>query len=301
MAGLAALAGSRLEGAGTKDEAWDWYRSILRSSRLIGRHGCTIQRIYGAKIHAVAGRLILRWAADPRVDAGLLRRALDETLADDALTPPVSDAIKLTYLMCLGDLEDPGAFEDTMRDFGRRLPLLGGNKEGLLDQLVRSPVVRRPVQRLRLRASNEVERSHRAIRLLFANWLAQADRPAEDRAQLAIRKPTWIYADDPTAPPAARAVSPEFLAQAIDQTAIARFWVGSELVAGEPYTPPWDGDGELARERRRRSALIVRLAAELFRRERGQFPATAGALLGPYFKALPEGIKAGEPIPTGAD
>ena len=66
FAGMAALEGSRLEDAGAGDEAWDWYLAMLRCSRLIGRHGVLMQREYGARIHSLAARCILRWAADPR-------------------------------------------------------------------------------------------------------------------------------------------------------------------------------------------------------------------------------------------
>jgi hypothetical protein len=55
------------------------------------------------------------------------------------------------------------------------------------------------------------------------------------------------------------------------------------------------------RERRRRAVLVVRLAAELYRREHGKPPATAGALLGPVLKELPEGIAADDPIPHGLE
>jgi hypothetical protein len=295
LAALAALEGSRLEGAGVKDGARGWYLAILRSSRLVGRHGSLVQRVYGAKIHALAARCILRWAADPGVDAGLLRRALAETLAADALTSPLSDAIKIDYLICQWDLADLGHFENTLREFGRRLPLLG---EGALDQFVLSPVVRNSAQRFRLIATNDVERSRRAIQLLFANWLAQADRPAAGRAPLAIQEPTWIYVDDPSAPPAARAVKPDVLRRAIGQTTIARFFFGSEFMQGGP---PWERDGVLARERRGRSVLIVRLAAELYRREHGASPASTGALVGPYLEELPGGIDSGDAIPKAVE
>ena len=58
------------------------------------------------------------------------------------------------------------------------------------------------------------------MRLLFANWLAQMDRPAAQRAPVAIKEPVLIYAADPTAPPAARAVAPEVLNKAIDHNAL---------------------------------------------------------------------------------
>jgi hypothetical protein len=47
--------------------------------------------------------------------------------------------------------------------------------------------------------------------------------------------------------------------------------------------------------------LIVKLAAELYRREQGKPPANAGALLGRYLTVLPGGIKIDDPIPAGID
>ena len=84
----------------------------------------------------------------------------------------------------------------------------------------------------------------------------------------------------------------------IDRTEMARF---CGRPRGHPGRPAWEGEGELARERRRRSVLIVRLAAEVYRREHGAAPATAGALVGRVLKDLPEGIAAAESIPTGLE
>jgi hypothetical protein len=296
FAGLAALEGSRLEEDGAREEAWTWFLAILRCSRLIGRHGVLVQRQFGARIHALAARCILRWAAQPRLGVESLRRALRETLEADALTPPVSEAIKLDYLCSLSPLESMTRFEGTMRDFGRPLSLFGGKQPSVLDPFVPWPI-RQSIYRAWLHASNELQRSQRAFRLLFANWLAQVDRPAEERAPLAVRNPTWIYVSDPAAPLAARAVSPEFLARALDGLEISFLWGPLP----EPGDPPWDGNGELVHERRRRSVLIVRLAAGLYRREHGVSPKKAGDLLGQELKQLPEGIAADDPIPAGLD
>jgi hypothetical protein len=43
------------------------------------------------------------------------------------------------------------------------------------------------------------------------------------------------------------------------------------------------------------------LAAELYRREHGQAPETAGALLSTYLKVLPEGIERDDPIPAAGE
>jgi hypothetical protein len=294
LASLAALEGSRHEEKAEMEEAWRWYRATLRSSRHVGRHGVIIERLVGAVIHETAARRILHWAADPRVDARLLRQALDDTLAADAMTPPVSETLKLEYLMYLRDMQELRVMVD-------EIPLPGG-RFGLLEQIVAATGAKPQVQRFRLQATNDVERSRRALRLVFANWLAQVDKPVSDRAAIAIRKPTLIYAGDPSAPPAARALDPEILDKAIDQTSLAQVMLRPVELSSGGGTPmtkaPWEGDGLLAREPRRRAVLIVKLAAELYRREHGRPPKTGGVLLGSYLKELPYGIQSNDAIPA---
>ena len=82
------------------------------------------------------------------------------------------------------------------------------------------------------------------MRLLYANWLAQVDRPAAERAPVAIRKPLAIYEADPTAPPAARAISPELLLKAIDRDPLLRT-IHHFDVPKDQRLPSrcWEGDG----------------------------------------------------------
>ena len=290
---LGGLEGSRYHDQGEMVEAWAWYRAILRSSRHVGKHGVSIERLMGAHMHKHAARRILDWASDSRVDARLLRKALDDTLAADAMTRPLSEALKIDYLMWLRDMDE---LRVTVND----IPMPGG-RFGVLEQMVKATGAKPQIQRVRLRATNDVERSRRVMRLLFANWLAQVDKPASKRAPIAIAGPTLIYAADPTAPPAARALAPEILDNAILNAALAQemFRPSYKHFTVDGSRVPWEGDGPLAREPRRRADLIVKLAAELYQRERGQAPTTAGALLGPYLKVLPEGIEPNDPIPTG--
>ncbi len=102
----------------------------------------------------------------------------------------------------------------------------------------------------------------------------------------------------PPPPPRPAPVGPEILARAFERTEMAGFLLG--LFSGPP-DPLWEGQGALARERRRRSVLTVRLAAELYRREHGAAPATAGVLLETVLKQLPEGIAETDPIPAGLE
>jgi hypothetical protein len=295
-AAMAALEGSRLEEQGGMAEAWKWYRAMLRSSRLVGRHGVLAERRFGADIHELAARSILRWASDPRVDAGMLRQALDDALTADSLTWPLSEVIKLDYVVVMREL-------DEMKFLPTEIPLPGG-KDGLLEHLLPagSGGGRREIQQFRFRASNEIERSRRAIRLVYANWLSQVDKPAAERAPGASHRGVLIYEADQADPPAARAVAPEMLARAIDETLVAKLLVRvGDTDRNEAGFPSWERDGVFARERRRRSVLLVKLAAELYRRERRQHAASAGDLLGTHLKQLPEGVGRDDPIPDGIE
>jgi hypothetical protein len=294
---LADLEGTRLEEQGAMGEAWSWYKASLRSSRHVGRHGVAIERLIGAAIFESSCRRITHWAADPRVDAALLRRALADTLAADALTFPLSENLKLDYLICLRDLDELRAMPD-------EIPMPGG-ANGWLDRAAKATGTKIALQRIRFQGTNDVERSRRVLRLLFANWLPQLDKPAADRAPLAVSKPTLIYAADPSAPPAARAIAPEDLDAAIGCTSLAQQFFRPGFWKPQPTRSfredAWEGNGNLAREPRRRAVLIVKLAAELYRREHGKPPANAGALLGAYLKELPAGIAREEPIPDRID
>jgi hypothetical protein len=292
LSALAGLEGSRDQESGAMEDAWRWYRAMLRSSRHVGTHGVIVERLVGAAIHEAAARHIVAWAADQRTDAKLLRRALAETLAADALTSPVSENLKREYLMYLRDIGE-------LRILVNGVPLLlPGRETGWLERMIEAAGAKPQVQRWRVRATNDVERSRRVLRLVFANWLAQVDKPPSKRAAIAVEKPTVIYAADPSAPAAARAMAPQDLDKAIDRTSLAReIFHRRDAEKTSIAETPWEGDGPLARELRRRGVLIVKLAAELYRREQGRPPATAGALLGNYLHELPEGIAAGDPIP----
>ena len=211
---MSALESSRLEEEGALAEAWSWYKDMLRASRHVGRHGAVIERAVGAREFEFAARRIVHWSADARVDAALLRRALADTVAADALTPPLSVSMKIQYLICQRDL-------DELRVMVGDIPMPGG-QNGWLEKALGATKAKAPIQRARLKITNDVERSRRVLRLLYANWLPQMDKPANERAPIAIRSPTLIYANDVTAPAAARAIAPEDLDAVIGQTLLAQ-------------------------------------------------------------------------------
>jgi hypothetical protein len=276
------------------DEAWKWYKAILRCSRHVGKRGFMVARTIGASLHQIASCSIIRWADDPRADARLLREALDDVLAADAMTPLLSDVLKVEYVAHLRDL-------DELRVMVDELPLPGG----LLGQAVSLALpknVRGTIQRARLRAGQDDVRSRRVLQLLLANWLPQVDRPVAQRAPFAIKEPIPIFAPDPSAPASAQAVAPEVLQRLLAESSLADFIFRPKGAGwGSLQMSLWEEDGPLVRERRRRSQLIVRLAARLYEREQGGYPAKAERLLGLYLKALPEGVAPEDSIPLKLD
>jgi hypothetical protein len=291
---LAGPEGSRHEEANEMAEAWRWYRASLRASRHVGKRGVIIERMIGASLHEQATRRILSWAANPRVDSPLLRQALADTIAADAMTPPLSQNLKFEYVIFLRDLNELRVLVDD-------IPLPGGPL-GTLAEKALPRGARHSFQRTRLSLSNDDERSRRLLRLLLANWLPQVDRPESERVPMAISGPTPIFAADPRAPASAQVLAPEVLDRLLSESLLANFIFRPNLKNfGSLQMSIWDEDGPLARERRRRSALIVRLAAELYKRERGKAPASAGDLVAPYLKDLPEGIGPNDPIPGDSE
>ena len=183
-----------------------------------------------------------------------------------------------------------------MLDFGRPT-VYGGRQTGLLDRLVPWGA-RLPVQRFRLDASNELERSRRVFRLLFANWLAQVDRPAGAPGSAGDPKTDLDLCRRPVRPRRGPRRESGIPGQG-PRPARDRGFCSARV--RNRATRPGRARASWRQERRRRSVLIVRLAAELYRREHGAAPATAGALLGTVLKELPEGIAADDPIPAGPE
>ena len=278
---LAVLQGTKLEGEGDLEGALDWYLALLRSSRHCGRRGVIIERIIGMAIHRWAFNHLTRWAADPKVDSKLLRRALD---AADAATAPISDGLKAEYLSFLHSLADPELMLRTYDSLATQTSAGGSATQWPLRW---SP----NVNRVRRRALNEPERSRRVVRLVFANWLAYCDRPPNQRPPKVLPNPTItgkdpakalladLFVVDATAPEGARALPPEKVAA----------WFASTIDA-EMALPAFSAvENALASERSLQGNLLVTLANELHKREHGKYPDRVEDLVGPYLKVLPEG------------
>jgi hypothetical protein len=202
------------------------------------------------------------WAANPGVRPALLREALDEVITLEKTRPPISHAYKAEYINIMGYINQSQGLD----------PVSHRNQEEHT-WLEGMPVY----EAVRWFLQNERERNRRVVRLLFANWLAQCDKPWMERA--ASTGPFRIC-DDPAAPLAARSLPAEELAHWVELAPvandIARTIPRMETIADQDRLD-W-------------GSLIVALAEQLHLRQYGFVPVRPEELVGRYLKALPEGF-----------
>jgi hypothetical protein len=249
FARLAVLEAARLTAQGRIDESWDWYRSVLRSSRHIGMHACALWRLVGVAMQAIAADAIISWSARPEVTAAQLRKALDETRAIDAMTPPASDCFKAEYLATINSLDEAeaelGGAATVFNLFGAR------------------------------------EHARRSLRLIFANWLSQVDRPRFQRTEIHRGEPD-LYERDSAAPPGSPSAANIQSQCGLSSPGPSSVLLKLMLPAGLPVI-----DG-IDREEVRRRALILAVALELYDREHGELPPSLEALVrAGYLKSIP--------------
>lgn len=281
---LALLEGSRLEERGDMAGAWTWYRAVLRAIHHVGRHGTVYRRSVAQGWHNDLLARLTRWAADPRTTPAMLRRALDDAVACEALAPSESYTLKAEYLDVDRMLDGaeapavlpPGSWLQPIPSLDFRL----------------TPAQAETVYGAWRIWRREPERSRLAIRLAIAHWIAQVEQSPASRPK---DPPTsWLTFEfdplGPEAPAKARALSPRALAGWLRSTVDANFLLGS-----------WGWTAVRKTEQANRRALLILLASQLHRRDHGSDPPSPEALVGPYLGSLPDAVDDGseQAMPAG--
>jgi hypothetical protein len=277
LALLALLEGGRREEGGDMAGAWDCYRAVLRSTALGARRGAMAERHHGSVRHGWLRNRLDTWMADPRTTIPQLRTALEEAVKTRPRPEWHAFSLRMEYLDWMRQLETMKHPNLYALEWDRAYRL---GDMGLPDDVIASLYHAR---RFLLR---EPERSRRAIRLLFANWLAQAEGPEWQRRKPAVqatfRDATQtdqvpLYPVGPEAPAGARVLSPRELAS----------WIVSaydmKVIEMSKFGP-----SVRRREQAGYRELVIALATEIYRRERGAPPPTEGALVGTYLQSLPD-------------
>jgi hypothetical protein len=293
LSDLVLLEGSKRQEGGDTSGAWECYRAILRMTVHVNRRGSLDQQ---NRVNVVLGRGALRqrlatWAADPRTTIPQLKSALDEVLETEPNPEWDSFALKLGYLEIMGSLERP-------LDPLRQQEIEGERTFRLGDMQLSADIVG-SIEAARRFLLREPERSRRVLGLLWANWLAHVEtreqRPQKPtvRAVLTAIKPksAVLYPVSPGSPAGARALPPQEVASWLVTTRDARL----QLLEQWPSMAGWPPSRAYRRVHRE---LVIMMATEIYRRERGSPPPSEEALVGTYLKSLPDDGSADLPDET---
>jgi hypothetical protein len=267
---LALLEGSRRERAGDLAGAWTMYRAALRCSRHVGMHGPLMAREIGLGFLRPTRRHIRRWIRAPGLTPDLLREAREDVETCIAMTPPASVTVRTEYFALDAALAQP----ERWGRYGLHDPSVWYSSNPWALRMAH--VVRR-----------EPERSRRILRLLIAGILGQCDRPPALRPST-VDDAYPIYTHDSSTPRSVRAVRPERLQAALEESILRGLFpaLGPFLLHCQQETDALRG-------------LRVEMAARHYALERGAPPGNYGALVGTYLRALPEGVSSDDPVAPG--
>ena len=181
LIGLTILEGERRSASGDPAGAWDCYRAVLRMMVHMQRRGRFGDRHRANLITAAAilRHAIETWAADPRTTIPQLRRALDVMVECRPRIDWDAYSLKREYLDLMRFLDGP--VDPDLKQIEHELTYRMGEYELPVELSVRLHHAKRRLWR-------EPERSRRVVRLLFANWLAQAEPGGQTPRQPAVRR-----------------------------------------------------------------------------------------------------------------
>jgi hypothetical protein len=273
---LTRLEASRLEEQGDMAGAWKRYLAILRMQAHVTRRGSMFQRSYTSSYCARLRSHVAAWAGDVRTDAALLRRALADVRACEPRPEWNSYSLKVDYLVMMHELERKGGWVEQGEPEDQQVRIGGA---------LLPPNLAWTAYATRRFFKNEPERSRRALRLAYANWLAHVGEKNPGRLKPAVRAifkvgkhggSASFYPAPPEASAVVRKLSPQQLAQWLVGTIDARLLLSQ-----------WPWPSIRGSEQRQYRDLVVLLASELYERERGSTPPSDEALVGPYLDQLP--------------
>jgi hypothetical protein len=241
------------------------------------RRGTAFERLFAELNGKWLPKRVAAWAVDPRTEVRHLRRALDNVIESGPGPEWDVSSLQVDYVLAMRELDRPFGLltEKDDDDLDHRI---GG--EALPPNLAWS------VYRVRRFLLNEPEGSRRVLRPVFASWLAHVQDPAEGHRRPVVRASfkslgqrtgLRFYAPGPNLPAGGRRLSPPDLAHWMLTAHHAKQLLGQ-----------WPWPSIKNSERRGHSALVLLLATEIYRRERGEVPPSEEALVGKYLQSLPD-------------
>ena len=260
LAHVEALEAVRLSAEGRPADAWNRYRNILRTARLLSMHTTLIGSMSASAIGEMGVRGAVRWSSQRRVVARELRQAIEDMLSIEEMKTPNSDAIKIEYIYIRHSARHPS--ERWMRYTGYPAQL------------------------------------ERSARLVVANLLSQVDRPRYLRTPVHPGE-LGLFELDPKSPPSPSLLPVDEVEQSTITSAgtmsKAVKWVSNEAASAIELSDPavqlrYLYAAYLTQDlfQTRRGGLLLVLALQLHRREHASFPASLAELVTKgYLKTIP--------------
>src|SRR6516165_11172023 len=286
---LALLEASRRVESGDTAGAWDCHRAVLRTITHLRRRGSTSQRQQAREASRMLQRRLTDWATGPRTTISQLRTALEVVLENEPKPEWDLFAVKYGYLELMDALERPISLS--------ALQGIEGEWTFRLGDMSLSPEMVGQLEAARRFLLREPERSRRVLRLLCANYLAHVEtRGRQPRKPSVLALLTTnpgplgkisvpLYPAGPEAPAGARALPPQDVAVWLVASIDARL----RLLGYAEWPPPVRArDRRTFADRRAYRDLVIMLATEIYRRERGAPPPSEDALVGTYLQGLPD-------------
>jgi len=258
----------RLESEGRLFEAAELYLAVLRSSELSRRHGCVVQTLVGVAMYGVATERMVRWSEDSRITAEEVRHVLKQVRAVNQNFQPSSNALKNEYLSTIHSLSQAGWCKET----------------GLTEKYEKFEPYASTGMEAFLWFMGEPEVARRAVTHVLINQLREIDKPLSERSLMAETPTVGLFI--PPGEISSQSFPPAAIERAVQRSTVAKY----VMVSFSQF------DLAIKRDRARRVGLELVLAAQIYFREHGEFPAETSALLPDYIDSWPV-----DPLQSTAD
>lgn len=270
FARIASCEGIRSESQKEFAAAADWYIAILRCSRHSIRRGCVIGRLIGCTIQSMGSERLICWSEASEITVDQLRRVQDEVRLADRMSVATSETLKVEYLCEMNTFKSA--------DWWQSCDLISEN--ATFRRIMTTNPDLNPLPGC-LKASywmlGEPLRTQRLLRHVLTNQLREVDKPLSERS------PSVASANELLFQVSSEAMS---TSKELDAAEIDRAIQGSFL-AKDLFHILKGLDISIHHERARQALLEIALAAQIFRREHGEFPDDLSALLPNYFETWP--------------
>lgn len=266
---MALLQASRLEDAGDFSGAWKWHKARLRGWLQTGYRQPLINLFSTSFRFSQLSTRSQSWADHKGVTVAQIRTAMADLEAMDGLTGKPSDTLKAQYLF----------MEQSFQNYWQYIPPSDPNSV----KVVLDPV-RPAIQWVKYLVTNEPERSKRTLRLMFANWLAEADKPMAERSKEFSKVPLIFLPEPGKTPP----ISPQTLAWHAENGPLI-------FAMRDGYLPMranvWGVENwprQVEASRRSLAGMRVGMASRIYEIETGKWPSSPDELIGKVIPKLPE-------------